>query len=85
MWISGHAKPQGIPTNRTMAREAVGVVGARSRRGIFRTRSTWPRWTRPWRRKHVGAQTAPDTPWSAAVLGELIAAHTDFPAASSTS
>jgi aldehyde dehydrogenase (NAD+) len=23
---------------------------------------------------------APDTPWSAAVLGELIAAHTDFPA-----
>jgi len=23
---------------------------------------------------------APDTPWSAAVLGDLIAGHTDFPA-----
>ena len=76
----GHATPQGIPTNRTMAREAVGVVGAIT----------------PWNFPHqinlakVGPalaagntlvlKPAPDTPWSAAVLGELIAAHTDFPA-----
>jgi len=76
----GQAKPQGIPTNRTMAREAVGVVGAIT----------------PWNFPHqinlakVGPalaagntlvlKPAPDTPWSAAVLGELIAGHTDFPA-----
>ena len=76
----GHATPQGIPTNRKMAREAVGVVGAIT----------------PWNFPHqinlakVGPalaagntlvlKPAPDTPWSAAVLGELIAEHTDFPA-----
>lgn len=76
----GHATPQGIPTNRTIAREAVGVVGAIT----------------PWNFPHqinlakVGPalaagntlvlKPAPDTPWSAAVLGELITAHTDFPA-----
>jgi aldehyde dehydrogenase (NAD+) len=76
----GHAKPQGIPTNRTMAREAVGVVGAIT----------------PWNFPHqinlakIGPalaagntlvlKPAPDTPWSAAVLGELIAGHTEFPA-----
>jgi aldehyde dehydrogenase (NAD+) len=76
----GHAKPQGIPTNRTVAREAVGVVGAIT----------------PWNFPHqinlakVGPalaagntlvlKPAPDTPWSAAVLGELITQHTDFPA-----
>ncbi len=76
----GHATPQGIPTNRTIAREAVGVVGAIT----------------PWNFPHqinlakVGPalaagntlilKPAPDTPWAAAVLGELIAEHTDFPA-----
>jgi len=76
----GHATPQGIPTSRTMAREAVGVVGAIT----------------PWNFPHqinlakVGPalaagntlvlKPAPDTPWSAAVLGDLIAGHTDFPA-----
>ncbi|MDX1871031.1 aldehyde dehydrogenase [Mycolicibacterium sp. 120266] len=75
----GHAAPQGIPTNRTIAREAVGVVGAIT----------------PWNFPHqinlakVGPalaagntlilKPAPDTPWAAAVLGELIAEHTDFP------
>ena len=81
-WSSdlGHATPQGIPTNRTMVREAVGVVGAIT----------------PWNFPHqinlakVGPalaagntlvlKPAPDTPWSAAVLGELIAERTDFPA-----
>jgi aldehyde dehydrogenase (NAD+) len=75
----GHATPQGIPTNRTIAREAVGVVGAIT----------------PWNFPHqinlakVGPalaagntlilKPAPDTPWAAAVLGEIIAEHTDFP------
>ena len=76
----GHATPQGVPTNRTIAREAVGVVGAIT----------------PWNFPHqinlakIGPalaagntlvlKPAPDTPWCAAVLGELIAEHTDFPA-----
>ncbi len=69
----------GIPTKRTIAREAVGVVGAIT----------------PWNFPHqinlaklgpalaagntVVLKPAPDTPWCAAVLGELIAEHTDFP------
>jgi aldehyde dehydrogenase (NAD+) len=76
----GEAKPMGIPTRRTIAREAVGVVGAIT----------------PWNFPHqinlakigpalaagntVVLKPAPDTPWCAAVLGELIAEHTDFPA-----
>jgi aldehyde dehydrogenase (NAD+) len=76
----GRAEPMGIPTDRTMAREAVGVVGAIT----------------PWNFPHqinlaklapaLGAgntlvlKPAPDTPWCAAVLGELITAYTDFPA-----
>ncbi|MGB8404762.1 MAG: aldehyde dehydrogenase [Mycobacterium sp.] len=76
----GYATPQGIPTNRTIAREAIGVVGAIT----------------PWNFPHqinlakIGPalaagntlilKPAPDTPWMAAVLGELITEHTDFPA-----
>ena len=75
----GHATPQGIPTDRVVAREAVGVVGAIT----------------PWNFPHqinlakVGPalaagntlilKPAPDTPWAAAVLGEIITEHTDFP------
>ena len=75
----GEAAPMGIPTRRTIAREAVGVVGAIT----------------PWNFPHqinlakigpalaagntVVLKPAPDTPWCAAVLGELIAEHTDFP------
>jgi aldehyde dehydrogenase (NAD+) len=75
----GEAKPMGIPTRRTIAREAVGVVGAIT----------------PWNFPHqinlakigpalaagntVVLKPAPDTPWAAAVLGELIIEHTDFP------
>ncbi|MFV0493725.1 aldehyde dehydrogenase [Mycobacterium sp.] len=75
----GSATPMGIPTHRTIAREAVGVVGAIT----------------PWNFPHqinlaklgpalaagntVVLKPAPDTPWCAAVLGELIAEHTDFP------
>jgi len=75
----GQASPMGIPTRRTIAREAVGVVGAIT----------------PWNFPHqinlaklgpalaagntIVLKPAPDTPWCAAVLGELIAEHTDFP------
>ena len=76
----GHATPQGMPTNRVVAREAIGVVGAIT----------------PWNFPHqinlakIGPalaagntlilKPAPDTPWAAAVLGEIITEHTDFPA-----
>src|SRR6185437_14723737 len=81
MWNEdlGQASPMGIPTRRTIAREAVGVVGAIT----------------PWNFPHqinlaklgpalaagntIVLKPAPDTPWCAAVLGEIIAEHTDFP------
>jgi aldehyde dehydrogenase (NAD+) len=75
----GEAAPLGIPTRRVIAREAVGVVGAIT----------------PWNFPHqinlaklgpalaagntVVLKPAPDTPWCAAVVGQLIAEHTDFP------
>ncbi|CAA0079591.1 Putative aldehyde dehydrogenase [Mycolicibacterium vanbaalenii] len=76
----GIASPMGIKTQRTVAREAVGVIGAIT----------------PWNFPHqinfakigpalaagntVVLKPAPDTPWCAAVLGELITEHTDIPA-----
>jgi aldehyde dehydrogenase (NAD+) len=76
----GIAAPMGIKTRRTIAREAIGVVGAIT----------------PWNFPNqinlaklgpalaagntVVLKPAPDTPWSAAVLGELILEHTDIPA-----
>jgi aldehyde dehydrogenase (NAD+) len=70
----------GIKTRRSIAREAVGVIGAIT----------------PWNFPHqinlaklgpalaagntVVLKPAPDTPWCAAVLGELILEHTDIPA-----
>ncbi|WP_101951837.1 aldehyde dehydrogenase [Mycobacterium sp. 3519A] len=75
----GTAEPMGIKTHRTVAREAVGVVGAIT----------------PWNFPHqinlaklgpalaagntVVLKPAPDTPWCAAILGELVAEHTDLP------
>jgi len=75
----GDASPMGIATRRTLVREAVGVVGAIT----------------PWNFPHqinlakigpalaagntVVLKPAPDTPWCAAILGEL-ARHTDIPA-----
>ncbi len=77
---AGIASPMGIKTHRTIVREAVGVVGAIT----------------PWNFPHqinlaklgpalaagntVVLKPAPDTPWCAAVLGELILEHTDIPA-----
>ncbi len=75
----GVAAPMGIKTRRTVVREAVGVVAAIT----------------PWNFPHqinlakigpalaagntVVLKPAPDTPWCAAVLGELAAEHTDLP------
>ena len=75
----GVAAPMGIKTRRELVREAVGVVGAIT----------------PWNFPHqinlakigpalaagntVVLKPAPDTPWCAAVLGELAAEHTDMP------
>lgn len=75
----GEASPMGIATRRTIASEAVGVVGAIT----------------PWNFPHqinlaklgpalaagntVVLKPAPDTPWCAAAVGQLIAEHTDFP------
>ena len=76
---AGVASPMGIKTHRTIAKEAVGVVGAIT----------------PWNFPHqinlakigpalaagntVVLKPAPDTPWCAAVVGQLIAEHTDIP------
>ncbi|MEU4821699.1 aldehyde dehydrogenase [Actinomadura sp. NPDC023710] len=75
----GRAEPMGMPSHRRVVREAVGVVGAIT----------------PWNFPHqinlaklgpalaagntVVLKPAPDTPWCAAVLGEVIAEETDFP------
>ena len=75
----GVASPMGIATSRTIVREPIGVVGAIT----------------PWNFPHqinlakigpalaagntVVLKAAPDTPWCAAVLGEIAAAHTDIP------
>jgi aldehyde dehydrogenase (NAD+) len=75
----GIAAPMGIKTRRRIAREAVGVVGAIT----------------PWNFPHqinlakigpalaagntVVLKPAPDTPWCAAAIGELVAEHTDIP------
>lgn len=75
----GIAAPMGIRTQRTVVREAVGVVGAIT----------------PWNFPHqinlakigpalaagntVVLKPAPDTPWCAAILGEYITRYTDFP------
>ncbi len=76
----GEAKPMGVPTRRTIRREAVGVVAAIT----------------PWNFPNqinlakigpalaagntVVLKPAPDTPWVAAELGRLVAEHTDIPA-----
>ncbi|MFE3292195.1 aldehyde dehydrogenase [Rhodococcus sp. NPDC059234] len=76
----GNATPMGIPTARRVLKEAVGVVGAIT----------------PWNFPHqinfaklgpalaagntVVLKPAPDTPWCAAVVGQVIAEETDIPA-----
>jgi aldehyde dehydrogenase (NAD+) len=75
----GRAEPMGMPSHRRVRREAAGVVGAIT----------------PWNFPHqinlaklgpalaagntVVLKPAPDTPWCAAVVGEIIAEETDIP------
>lgn len=75
----GRAEPMGMPSHRRVVREAAGVVGA----------------VTPWNFPHqinlaklgpalaagntVVLKPAPDTPWCAAVLGEVVAEDTDIP------
>jgi len=75
----GLARPMGIPTRRSLVREPIGVVGAIT----------------PWNFPHqinlakigpalaagntVVLKPAPETPWCAAILGELAAECTDIP------
>ena len=75
----GAATPMGVPTHRTIRREATGVVAAIT----------------PWNFPNqinlakvgpalaagntVVLKPAPDTPWVAAELGRLVAEHTDIP------
>ena len=75
----GRAEPMGMPSHRRVVREAAGVVGAIT----------------PWNFPHqinlaklgpalaagntVVLKPAPDTPWCAAVVGEVIANDTDIP------
>lgn len=75
----GRAKPMGIKNDRTVQREAAGVVGAIT----------------PWNFPHqinfakigpalaagctVILKPAPDTPWCAALVGKVIAEETDIP------
>ncbi len=76
----GNATPMGIPTHRRLLKEAIGVVGAIT----------------PWNFPHqinfaklgpalaagntIVLKPAPDTPWCAAVVGQVIAEETDIPA-----
>ena len=69
----------GIPNQRELRYEAVGVVGAITPWN-FPTRSTSPRSARRWPPgASVVLKPAPDTPWAAALVGKVIAEETDFP------
>ena len=75
----GVASPMGIKTRRTIAREAVGVVGAITPWNFPAPDQPGQARARPGGRKHHRPQTGTRHPWCAAVLGELIAEHTDIP------
>jgi len=75
----GVAEPMGIPTRRTVRREAIGVVAAI-------TPWNFPNQTNLAKigpalaaGNTVVLKPAPDTPWVAAELGRLVAEHTDLP------
>ena len=75
----GVAKPMGIPSRRTVRREAVGVVAAISPWNVptqINLAKIGPALAAGCT---VVLKPAPDTPWLAAELGRLVAEHTDFP------
>ena len=76
---AGIASPMGIKTHRTIARER-SASSVPLPRGTFPIRSTSPRSDPRWPRGNtVVLKPAPDTPWCAAAIGQLIAEHTDIP------
>src|ERR1700743_2089843 len=75
----GEASPMGIPTRRTVAREAVGVVGAITPWNFPHQINLGKLGPAPAPGNTLALKPAPDTPWCAGVLGEIITEHTDFP------
>ncbi|WP_183093343.1 aldehyde dehydrogenase [Nocardioides stalactiti] len=76
----GVASPMGIPSRRTVRREAVGVVAAITPWNVptqINLAKIGPALAAGCT---VVLKPAPDTPWVAAELGRLVAEHTDFPA-----
>ncbi|MBV6508572.1 MAG: 3-succinoylsemialdehyde-pyridine dehydrogenase [Acidimicrobiales bacterium] len=75
----GEAEPFGIPTHRWVEREPVGVVGAITPWN-FPTQINLAKVAPALAAGNtVVLKPAPDTPWSASVLGRLVAEQTDFP------
>src|ERR1700730_17749094 len=75
----GDASPMGIPTRRTVAREAVGVVGAITpgySPHQINLATPAPALAAG---NTIVPKPAPDTPWCAALLGEIITEQTEFP------
>ena len=76
----GVAQPMGIPTRRTVEREAVGVVAAITPWNVptqINLAKIGPALAAGCT---VVLKPAPDTPWVACELGRLVAEHTDIPA-----
>jgi aldehyde dehydrogenase (NAD+) len=76
----GVAEPMGIPSRRTVRREAVGVVAAISPWNVptqINLAKIGPALAAGCT---VVLKPAPDTPWVACELGRLVAEHTDMPA-----
>ena len=76
----GVASPMGIPTRRTVRREAVGVVAAITPWNVptqINLAKIGPALAAGCT---VVLKPAPDTPWLACELGRLVAEHTDIPA-----
>ncbi len=80
-WTSdlGRAQPMGIPTQRTIRREAVGVVGAITPWNFPNQINLAKLGPALLAGNTVVLKPAPDTPWVAAELGRLAAEHTDLP------
>src|SRR6201999_625071 len=75
----GEAKPMGIPTRRRTACGVVGVLGAITPSNLPHQTTLAKIGPALAAGNTVVLKPAPDTPWCAAVLGELITEHTDFP------
>ena len=70
----------GIPTRRTLRREAAGVAGCITPWNAPMQVNLAKTQRRAGRRMHRILKPAPDTPWTATALGRLAAEETDMPA-----